>query len=258
MALRDGVLLQSERHWAAAVREADGSVRVVSGGKRSLPGRGLLQRVPLVRGLVRLGEALAVLPEVRRATGVPVLPHEDPRLLAATAASAAAATTLRLGRRGSPLLRELAAVGASFVPVLVALRDSRLARYHGAEHKSIAAFESGAPATAAAREHERCGSNLLAPLALTSLASALLLRAAGRERQPLATLVAGLVSLGGAMEVFTWMARHPDHPLARLLRLPGVELQRLVTTGEPTPEQLDVAQAALEELLRLEGLAPAS
>ncbi|HMK91527.1 MAG TPA: DUF1385 domain-containing protein, partial [Thermoleophilia bacterium] len=60
MALRDGVLLQSEGHWAAAVREDDGGVKVVSGEKARLPGRDAMRRVPVLRGIVRLGEAMAV------------------------------------------------------------------------------------------------------------------------------------------------------------------------------------------------------
>ena len=263
MALRDGVLLQSPRFWAAAVRAEDGSIRVTSGHKARVPGRQTLQRLPVARGLLRLGEALAVLPAVRRATGAPVLPQEDPRLLAASVGSAAVSVALRRAGRGAPLARELAIAGASVLPVFLALRDSRLARYHGAEHKSVAAFEAGdvggpgvadgAGGRAAAREHARCGTNLVAPLVLTNIAAGLLLHAAGKERQPLATLLASLVSLGTAMEVFAWMARHQGHPLAGALSRPGLELQRLVTTDEPTDDQLDVAYAALRELLRLEG-----
>ncbi len=258
MALRDGVLLQSDGHWAAAVREEGGAIRVVSGGKVRLPGREALRRVPVARGVVRLGEALAVLPAVRRATGTPVLPQEDPKLLAATAASAAVAVALRATRLGSPVLRELAVAGVSLAPVLVALRDSHLSRYHGAEHKRIAAYESGGDPADADKEHARCGSNLVAPMVVTSLATNLVLRAAGRERQPLATFVAGLVSIGTAMELFAWMSRNQDHPLARTLSRPGIEMQRLYTTSEPTTEQLDVADMALRELLRLEGEAPAA
>jgi uncharacterized protein YqhQ len=257
MALRDGVLMQSERFWAAAVRSPGGGVSVTSGEKPRLPARDSLQRVPLLRGLLRLGESLAVLPAVRRSTGGPVLPQEDPRLLAATAASAVATLALRRSRRGSPLLKELAAAGASLAPILLLLRDSRLARYHGAEHKSVAAYESGLEPAAADKEHARCGSNLIAPLVVTSVASNLVLRAAGKERQPLATFVAGLVSIGTAMELFSWMARHQDHPLSRTLRRPGIEMQRLFTTSEPTEAQLDVADLALKELLRLEDAAPA-
>ena len=253
MALRDGVLLQSQRYWAAAVRADDGGISVSSRRKAQMPGRETLQRIPLARGLVRLGEALAVLPAVRRATGAPVLPQEDPRLLAASLGSAAASVALRRTGRGAPVARELAIAGVSLLPVFLALRDTKLSRYHGAEHKSVAAFEGGDAARDAAREHARCGTNLVLPLVVTNIATGLLLRAAGKERQPLATLVAGLVSLGTAMEVFSWMARHAEHPLAGALGRPGIELQRLFTTSEPSDEQLDVAHAALQELLRLEG-----
>ncbi len=51
MALRDGVLLQSQDNWAAAVRLPDGSVKVRSGPKSRLPGRGVFDRVPVVRGV---------------------------------------------------------------------------------------------------------------------------------------------------------------------------------------------------------------
>jgi uncharacterized protein YqhQ len=258
MALRDGVLLQSERYWAAAVRGDDGSVSIHSGTKLLAPGRRTLRKVPVARGLVRLGESMAVLPAVRRATGGPVLPQEEPRLLAATAVSAAAGAALRTAKGGSPLLRELASTGVTLAPLLLTLRDSRLAHYHGAEHKSVAAYEAGGDASAAHKEHERCGSNLIAPLLVTNLATNLLLRAAGKERKPLATLLAGLVSIGTAMELFGWMARHQQHPLAKTLRRPGIELQRLFTTSEPTEEQLDVAHLALRELLRLEDEAPAT
>ena len=258
MALRDGVLLQSGRYWAAAVREEGGGIKVVSGAKMRMPGGDTLRHVPVARGLLRLGEALAVLPSVRRATGTPVLPQEDPRLLAAAAASAAVTVALRATGRGSPLLRELAVAGVSLAPVLLALRDSRLSRYHGAEHKSVAAYESGGDALEADKEHARCGTNLVAPMIATSLATSLVLHAAGKERKPVATFVAGLASIGSAMEVFSWMARHPDHPLARTLGRPGLEMQRLFTTSEPTEDQLDVADMALRELLRLEGEAPAA
>jgi uncharacterized protein YqhQ len=53
------------------------------------------------------------------------------------------------------------------------------------------------------------------------------------------------------------MARHQDHPLSRTMRRPGIEMQRLFTTSEPTTDQLDVADLALKELLRREEAAPA-
>src|SRR5512140_3592454 len=83
MALRDGVMLQSDAYWAAAVRRPDGTVEVTSGRKSRLPGRDRMRQIPLARGVLRIGEAMAVLPAVRRAVGTPILPQEDPRLLSA-------------------------------------------------------------------------------------------------------------------------------------------------------------------------------
>jgi uncharacterized protein YqhQ len=256
MALRDGVLLQSASHWAAAVRLPDGSLRIRSGRKPALPGRALAGRVPVARGLVRLAENLTCLMPARTRLGVPVLPQEDPRLLAATIGSATAGALLRRSGKGSPLARELAIAALSLGPALLAIRSSELSRFHGAEHKSVAAYEGGIDAHAADKEHDRCGSNLVGPMLATNLAGGLALRRIGRTRNPLATLLVGLVSLGTAVEIFAWMSRHKGHPLADLMRLPGVRMQKLVTTREPTDDQLDVAQAALEELLRVTDAAP--
>jgi len=67
-------------------------------------------------------------------------------------------------------------------------------------------------------------------------------------------LATGLLSAGAAMEVFRWMSRHPESPVSQALSWPGHALQRGVTTAEPSEEQMQVARAALSEILRLEGL----
>ena len=218
-------------------------MKLSSGAKARIPGREAMHKVPVLRGVVRLGESLAVLPAVRRETGGPVLPHEDPRLLGGDRGQRRGhARGARHGRR-HPLLSELAAAGISLAPVLLALRDSRLSQLsrRRAQERRRLRDTASTPAEAD-KEHERCGSNLVAPMLVTNLAANLLLRAAGKERKPLATFVAGLVSIGTAMELFSWMARHQDHPLAKTMRLPGIEMQRLFTTSEPTEEQLDVAR----------------
>jgi uncharacterized protein YqhQ len=73
-------------------------------------------------------------------------------------------------------------------------------------------------------------------------------------RGPATEAAVGLGSIALAVEVFAWSERHSDTALARLLRRPGHEIQRLVGTREPTPDQLEVGQAALEEILRVEGV----
>ena len=55
-----------------------------------------------------------------------------------------------------------------------------------------------------------------------------------------------------SVEMFVWSERHGDAPLARAFRWPGIEIQRIVATREPTEPQLNVAESAMHEILRLE------
>jgi uncharacterized protein YqhQ len=65
-------------------------------------------------------------------------------------------------------------------------------------------------------------------------------------------VAAALGSLAFSGELFAWMTRHPEHPVSRFLARPGHELQHRLATEEPTPAQLEVADAALQACLRLE------
>ena len=59
-------------------------------------------------------------------------------------------------------------------------------------------------------------------------------------------------AIGGSVEIFSWVARNPTHPVARVLARPGLELQRHLSTAEPTSEQLEVANTARDACLALE------
>jgi uncharacterized protein YqhQ len=255
MALRNGLLVHGPTHWAAAVRDRHGEIRVASGPKPSFGSRAV-ERVPGLRGVTRLGEALAVIPLVKRSLPEARLPMQDGRTIAGMAAAAAAGQALRAqGRR--TVVRETAVAGLSLLPALLALRGSELASYHGAEHKTIAAYEQDADAADAGKEHDRCGSNLVAPLLASTAAGNVAARRAGL-RGPVADAVVGLGSVAFAVEVFAWSERHADTALARMLRLPGHEIQRVFGTREPSEEQLDVARSALAEILRVEKPATAA
>src|SRR3954451_14047197 len=161
MALRNGLLVHGPGHWAAAVRADDGSIAVASGPKPRL--RGGLGRVAGVRGVVRLGEAMAVIPLVKRALPQAQLPFQDATVVVAMGATAAAGMVLRRRTRG--IGGEAALAALSLAPSLIALRSGDLAAYHGVEHKAIGAYEQGAAdARDASKEHDRCGSHLVAPL----------------------------------------------------------------------------------------------
>jgi uncharacterized protein YqhQ len=254
MALRNGLLIHGPTHWAAAVRRPDGSVEVAAEPKPQLA-PGLAARLPGLRGPLRLADAMAVLPMVRRRMPSARLPFEDWRVIAAIGGSLVATAALRR-RFGSSALREGAVQAIGAAPAIVALLDRDLAAYHGVEHKAIAAYEQGVEDPAGVpKEHDRCGSNLLAPMMLLSAGGTVLLERLVDRPSP---AVRGLVGLAGAsiaVEMFAWSDRHHGDPLAEAFHTPGREIQRLIATKEPTPRQLEVGVAALAEILRAENAA---
>jgi uncharacterized protein YqhQ len=231
--------------WGAAVRLPDGSVKSASGRKPTVGGR---LSLPFVRGPVRIAEAFAVIPAVKRALPEARLPFERPAVAVAVVAASTSASLLR--RSALPVVpREAAAVVASLVPALVALRGDQLTSYHGAEHVSIGTYETG---VRAAKEHERCGSHLLGPLTLATVAAGAAAELVPTRRRTAARLVGAVGAVGAAVEVFLWMGRNPDSRLAKALARPGTELQRRLSTTEPSEAQLEVAEAALRACLAAE------
>jgi uncharacterized protein YqhQ len=148
-----------------------------------------------------------------------------------------------------PLTRELVNGLLSVAPAAFALRGGELAAYHGAEHVSIGSYEHG---EARPKEHERCGSHLLGPMLLTTAAGNLLADQAPRRLRPAAKLAGAVGSLAASVEIFNWMTRNAEHPMARALAKPGHELQHRLGTREPSADQLEVADAALRACLQLE------
>ncbi len=248
MALRNGLLVHGPTHWSASVRRRDGTIATASGRKPRITA---FEKVPGARGVIRLGEAMVVIPLVKRALPEAQLPFQDVRVLGTMAAAAGAGRLLR-HRRSGPGVEAMAAA-ISLLPSVVALKGGDLAAYHGVEHKSIAAYETDTlDAADAAKEHDRCGSHLMAPLLAANLAGGALLKRAIDRPGPAAQLALGVASLGLAVEIFVWSERHAGSRTARALRRPGHELQRVLGTREPTEEQLEVGRAALAEIIRVE------
>lgn len=246
MALPNGVLVHGPTSWACAIRLPDGTLEVAAERKRFVSHEGT---PPLLRGPLKLLEAVAVLPSVRRALPGARLPFERPAVIAAMVGSALGLRAVRGSRLGTAT-QELLSAGLSFAPAAFALRGSELAAYHGAEHVSIGTYEHGEKR---AKEHERCGSHLVGPIMLTATVGNALASKAPANVRPLARAAATLGSLAVSTEIFSWMVRNPRHPVARALSRPGHELQHRVGTDEPSDEQLEVANAALAACLELEG-----
>ncbi len=250
MALRNGLLIHGPTHWAVAARNAEGEIERASGPKPSLA-QGRLGKVPMLRGPLRLAEAMAVVPLVRMRLRSVRLPFEDPGVIAAAALSMLFSATLR--RYGRPTLaRETVVAVLGALPALTALRDPALAAYHAAEHKAIGAYEQDTDAAEMPKEHQRCGSNLLAPMLAMSIAGQLLIERVLDDPGPLARATVGLAGVGAAVELFVFAEREPGSAIGRAIHRPGHEIQRLMSTREPSVEQLAVGRAALDEILRAE------
>jgi uncharacterized protein YqhQ len=245
MALANGVLVHGPSSWACAIRNPDGRIEVAAARKRFVAAN---VRAPLLRGPLRLVESLAVLPEVKRKLPGARMPMQDGRTLVSIVGTAIAVRGLRESRL-RPAAQELLAGLLSLAPAALSLRGGELAAYHGAEHISIGTYEHGEGAT---KEHERCGGHLVGPLLLTSAVGNALAALAPERVRKHARAAAQIGALGASTEIFGWMTRNPQSVVAQALSKPGHELQHRLTTAEPTPEQLEVAEAALRACLELE------
>ena len=259
MALRNGLLIHGPTSWAAAARARDGSIDVAAGPKPAF-GQGRLGQIPLVRGPLRMAEAIAVVPIARSHVRSARLPFEDPRVIAAALATMVASGVVRRWRAaddgaGASATREAVISLLGIVPALAALRDHDLAAYHGVEHKAIGAYEKGSlDPSDAPKEHKRCGSNLIAPMLAFSVAGQVATERLVERPGTFARAAAGTGAVSAAVEVFAYAERNPDSAVGRAVHGMGHEIQRVVSTREPTPEQIEVGVAAMAAILREEGL----
>ncbi len=246
MALGNGLLVHGPGHWAAAVRDRKGEVTISSGEK---PVFKIAHKVPGLRGLVRLIEAFAVIPLVKLKLPQAKMPIQDVRTTAPLLIVGVTTALFRKRRLGPT--GELAhnMIGLSFI--LLAMRGSDLAAYHGVEHKAIHAYESDIDAAEGVKEHDRCGSNLVMPMFFTSTLGNYIRRKLGYEG-PIPRTVVSIASTAASVEIFSWADRNKEKLLARALRKPGMLMQKLFVTREPDSSQLEVGRAAMDEILRLE------
>ena len=128
----------------------------------------------------------------------------------------------------------------------------RVFAYHGAEHKTINAYEDGAdlnPETVAcySLEHPRCGTSFLLTLVLLSVVLFSFFGPLPLSMRLLSRILMLPVLAGVAYEYIRWTARHLDSAWVRWMIRPNMALQHL-TTREPTHEMLEVSIAALNAM----------
>jgi hypothetical protein len=235
MARADGVVIASERFWAFARR--DGSL---GEGTMPAPPR-LLRRAPLLRGLVRLGLALTPL-----FGGAGVARGRERLFLLAVMIAPLSLVFL-------PHSAALPIGIATAVLLLAWLLRGRTLFLHGAEHRSIAAAESGSLLATwrgearPSRFSPRCGTNFAALVLPVSVAAGRLWPLGAAAYTP---FVVTLISLALTMELWQ-LVQTSRYRAAQALLLPGLALQRL-TTREPALEETQVALTAVASVLRRE------
>lgn len=273
-AVVEGVMMRGEASWAVAVRNPDGDIEVeLHDAPRWAERYG---RIPLVRGVTNLGESLSLGMKALAWSANRQVPEEERISSKAMGWTMAVSLVIfsglfilipALGARGLSGLLGISgfafhvlegvmvlSIFLGYLALVGLMPDiKRVFRYHGAEHKAIAAYENGAPLTpeSAARfstEHVRCGTNFL----LTVLVVAIVVYALiGRPALPvlvLSRIVLIPVIAGLAYEVIRFAAKHMDRRWVRVAMKPGLTLQRM-TTREPSLEQLEVAIASLRAVM---------
>ena len=276
-AVLEGVMMRGASTWAVAVRGPEGDIKI---DVRDVPGWAERYRnFPIVRGVMGLGESLGLGYRALTWSANQQVPPEEQvsekvmGWVVAVAAIVFSALFIILpalaGRslghlfHGSfPIVEGIARL-AIFVVYLLAISRTRDIRrvfeYHGAEHKTIAAYENGVELTPETAQqfstaHVRCGTNFL----LTVMVVAILVYSVVPRpnlffvigsRVVLVPLIAGL-----SYEVIRLAAKHMDNAVVRTLMRPGLVLQKL-TTRQPSLDQLEVAIASLRAVMTSEQLA---
>ncbi|MCC7451295.1 MAG: DUF1385 domain-containing protein [Anaerolineae bacterium] len=274
-AVIEGVMMRGANRVAVAVRKPNGEIVVHEETLNPTLYRGPISRMPFVRGLLMLWDALGIGMRALMWSAQVAMGQENPTfespaelglvsmgmstaLFMATPAVASGWLGRWLGLKHNALtnmLEGMLRLGlvAGYITLIGQTNEGeRLFAYHGAEHKTINAYEAGAPLTPESvkrfpLEHPRCGTAfLLTVMVISTLFHALI----GRPRFPM-LLITRLLMLpliaGVAYEFIRFASNNMDNPTVRTIVAPNLFFQRL-TTREPSLEMLEVAIRAFERV----------
>jgi uncharacterized protein YqhQ len=284
-AVLEGVMMRSPTAWSVAVRKPNGQIAEVNRPVSSaLLGHRWL-RIPILRGIVALGESLAIGFRALAISANYAAQDEDSEegdvqtelskgqlafafgiaigfaLLLFKVSPALITSWLPIEDNGIFVVVEgliRVTIFVLYLVVLSLLPDlRRVFQYHAAEHKAINAYEAGeelVPAKVAPYSllHVRCGTAFLLYVMVVAI---FVFAFVGQPawywliatRILLLPLIAGI-----AYEIIRFAGKNATNPALKGLLAPGMWLQRL-TTREPTLDQIEVSIRALKEVLRLEG-----
>ena len=281
-AVLEGVMMRGPSNWSVAVRKPDGEIAHVSRPIVSPMTRHWALRLPVVRGVVALGESLAIgfralaisANYAAQEEGDEEVATELSRGQLIFAFAIAIGFALLLFKVGPALLTDWIGINATwFVIVEGLIRVSvfilylalisllpdlkRVFQYHAAEHKAINAYEAGEELEPERVQrfsliHPRCGTAFLLWVMVIAV---FVFAFFGRPvwYWLIATRILLLPVIAGiAYELIRFAGKHTDSRILMTLLAPGLWLQRL-TTREPSLDQLEVSIRALREVLDLEG-----
>jgi uncharacterized protein YqhQ len=289
-AVLEGVMMRGVSTWAVAVRKPApedapegtlGEIEVSSEPLVSWAKRHRILRLPVIRGVVALGESLKI---GFRALGISanaqVADEEDQEpiggftwglTIALSLALAVGlffvvpvgATSLIKDQLGSAVLFWLVegvlrtAIFIGYIAAISRLSDlRRVFEYHGAEHKTISCYEAGdelVPERAKiySRLHPRCGTSFLLIVMVLAIFVFAPIGLPAWYWLVLSRILGIPLIAGLSYEVIKWAGKNRNKRWVRALMWPGLMLQNL-TTREPDLEQLAVAIAALQAVLAVE------
>jgi len=267
-AVIEGVMMRGKEMCAVAVRKESGEIATISRAVDSPLTRYPFLNTPVVRGVIALydtlrlgiwavqwsGEALLERPA---SPWAPVLGVLIALVLFIFLPERAAAVSSRWLKASWQLnifegLVRFGIFGLYFLLISRLREVQRIFRYHGAEHRTMNAFEAGVPLEVERIQHfssvhERCGTNfIVVVLVITLVVFSVLPWSTFAERIVLRLILLPLIA-GVSYELIRGAARRPDLGWLRPLMIPGEWLQRL-TTGSPDDGQVEVALRAFETL----------
>ena len=279
-------MMRTPSNWAVAVRKPNGQIAEVVREISSPMARNRVFRLPVVRGVIALGESLAIgfralaisanyAAQDANAEEAEEVQTEITRgqivfsfaiaigfaLMLFKVTPALLTSWLPIDDTGAFVVVEGVIRVAIFLVYLVLISFlpdlRRVFQYHAAEHKAINAYEAGDELTPERVQtfsllHPRCGTAFLLWVMVIGI---FVFAFVGQpdwywlilSRILLLPLIAGI-----AYELIRFAGRNQDNPILMTLLAPGLWLQRL-TTRQPTLDQVEVSIRALQEVLRREG-----
>jgi len=281
-AVIEGVMMRGRKSTVTAVRRPDGEIITEVNPLSSLY-TGKLRKIPFVRGLVALVESMVIgiktlvfsANVALEEDGEKAVPLSGPKLWLLLGVSLAISAGLfflvpliftdllsslkEMPAQAFNLVEGVIRLGIfiGYLRMMSLMPDvRRLFAYHGAEHKTINAFEAGIPLEVASirkysTAHIRCGTSFLFAVMVIAILVFSLIGKPALYFMVLARLALIPVIAAISYEITFFGARHSTNPLVKAVLSPGLLLQKL-TTREPDDRQLEVAIAALKRAIEID------